>query len=378
LRLCPVLARDFRGSAGFADKRLMAARSWLCPTELDRARVTEANPRIRRARIIAAGVCGLALVVSGPWIGWWTLGLFAVAVANLLTLEWRFSRSDHPERVAAQSLCLITALFATGVALSGGPDSPAMPWLVIPVGMAATRFRASVVWAYAGLTAAVALLVTAGIDPAGTASNPVPLMVTLSLLAAVAVITSALTRAELTHRDAAILDPLTGLLNRKALESRIAELEQQASLTGDWICFVACDLDHFKAVNDSHGHERGDAVLKAVAYELRKALRSFELIYRMGGEEFLIVLPGTDPVEGLEMAERLRATLASRRPGGLELTMSIGVSAAQGSSVEHQSLFRRADDALYEAKRNGRNRVVFAGDSASEGADGSNAALALA
>ena len=164
--------------------------------------------------------------------------------------------------------------------------------------MAATRFRAPVVWAYAGLTAVVTLVVAVGTDPAGLADDPLLVMVTLSLLVGLAAITSALTGAELTHRDAAVLDPLTGLLNRTGLEARVAELEQQAGLTGDWVCFVACDLDHFKAVNDTHGHERGDAVLRAVAYELRKALRSFELIYRLGGEEFLVVLPGTDPDGG--------------------------------------------------------------------------------
>ncbi len=342
----------------------MESRSWLCPTELDRARVAEASPRVRRAREIAAGACGLVLIVSGPWLGWWTLGLFAIAVANLATLEWRLKRTDRPERVAAQSLCLITALFATGVALSGGPQSPALPWLVIPVGMAATRFRAPVIWAYAALTGLVTVAVTAGIDPAGTADEPTLVMVTLSLLVGLAAITSALTGAELTYRDAAVLDPLTGLLNRTGLETRVAELEQQASLTGDWVCFVVCDLDHFKAVNDNHGHERGDAVLRAVAYELRKALRSFELIYRLGGEEFLIVLPGTDPVEGREIAERLRGTVASSHPGGVELTMSVGFSAAQGGEVEHHALFRSADDALYEAKRRGRDRVVIAGEPA--------------
>jgi diguanylate cyclase (GGDEF)-like protein len=343
-----------------ADNRAMA-QSWLCPTELDQARVTEASPRIRRARKIAAGLCGVVLVMSGPWIGWWTLALFAVAVVNLGTLEWRFARSDHPERVAAQSLCLITALFAAGVLLSGGAESPLLPWLVIPVGMAATRFRAPVVWSYAGLTAMVAIAVTAGSDPSGVAGDPVPLMVTLSLLGGIAVITSALTSAELTHRDAAVLDPLTGLLNRKTLASRVLELEHQAALTGDWVCFVACDLDHFKAVNDTHGHERGDAVLRDVAYELRKALRSFELIYRLGGEEFLILLPGADAATGGEVAERLRRTLASSRPGGLELTMSMGLSAAAGAEVRHQSLFRAADEALFEAKRGGRSRIVVAG-----------------
>ena len=341
----------------------MESRSWLCPTELDRARVTEASPRVRRAREIAAGACGVVLIASGPWLGWWTLGLFAVAVANLATLEWRLSRTDHPERVAAHSLFLNTCLFAIGIALSGGPQSPALPWLVIPVGMAATRFRAPVVWGYAGLTAAVALVVTVGVDPAGAGEDPALLMVTLSLLAGVAAITSALTGAELTHRDAAVLDPLTGLLNRTGLEARVAELEQQAGLTGDWVCFVACDLDHFKSVNDTHGHERGDAVLRAIAYELRKALRSFELIYRLGGEEFLVVLPGTGPDEGREIAERLRETVASARPGGVELTMSVGLSAAQGEAVEHHVLFRSADEALYRAKHSGRDRVIVAGES---------------
>jgi diguanylate cyclase (GGDEF)-like protein len=342
----------------------MESRSWLCPTELDRARVTEASPRVRRAREIAAASCGAVVIASGHWLGWWTLGLFAIAVANLVTLEWRLGRTDHPERVAARSLCLNTALFATGVALSGGAASPALPWLAIPVGMAATRFRAAVVWAYAALTGAVAVSVAVGVDPGGVADDPVLLMVTLSLLAGLAAITSALTGAELIHRDAAVLDPLTGLLNRTGLEGRVVELEQQAALTGDWVCFVACDLDNFKAVNDTHGHERGDAVLRAVAYELRKTLRSFELIYRLGGEEFLVVLPGTDPDGGRQIAERLRETIAASRPGGVELTMSVGLSAAQGEAVEHHVLFRSADEALYEAKRDGRDRVVVAGDRA--------------
>ncbi len=340
----------------------MKAKSWLCPTELDRGRITEANARVSHARKIAAGACGLVVILSGPWTGWWTLGLLAIGIVSLATLEWRFTRTDHPERVAAQTLLLNTALFATLIALTGGPDSPMIPWLVIPLGMAATRFRAPVVWVYAWMSAAVALIVTVGVDPGGAADNPVPLMVSLSLLAGVGTITSAMTDAELTHRDAAVLDPLTGLLNRTGLDARVAELEHQATLTGDWICFVACDLDHFKEVNDTHGHELGDAVLKDVAYALRKALRSFELIYRLGGEEFLIILPATDLDGGAKVAERLRTMIASYRPGGIEVSMSVGVSAAQGNGVEHHALSRGADEALYEAKRNGRNRVVVAGE----------------
>ncbi|MFN8161555.1 MAG: GGDEF domain-containing protein [Solirubrobacterales bacterium] len=338
----------------------MEAHTWLCPTELDRVRVIEANPRIRRAREVAAGACGAALLASGPWIGWWILGLFALAVANLATLEQRLKRNEHPENVAARSLVFNTVLFGVGVAFTGGPLSPALPWLVIPVGMSATRFRAPVVWAYAALTGVVAVVATVGVNPAATARHPVLLLVTLSLLAGLGAITSALTGAELSHRDAAVLDPLTGLLNRMAMESRVAELEQQASLTGDWVCYVACDLDEFKAVNDTYGHERGDAVLKAVAYEMRKTLRSFELIYRLGGEEFLVVLPGANLDDGGKIAARVRSAVASSRPGGVDLTMSVGIAAARGEGFEHSDLFRRADRALYAAKRAGRDRVEVA------------------
>jgi diguanylate cyclase (GGDEF)-like protein len=333
-------------------------REWLCPTELDRARVTEASDRVRRARVVTAGGVGLSLLLVAPWLGWWTFGLFAVAVANLATLERRFAGSNAPELVAAKSLLLTTVLLAVAAALSGGAHSPLLPWLVIPVGMAATRFRAAVVQGYAELTAIVILFVALAPHPEAATEDPVPLVVALSLLLGLAAITAALTRAELKHRDAAVLDPLTGLLNRQALETRVVELEQQARLTGASVCFVACDLDHFKVINDTHGHERGDLVLRDVAYEIRKALGSFELAYRLGGEEFLIILPGVGLEEGRAVAERLRATIAAARPGRLEITMSAGVSAAAGGEVSHMELFRAADAALYDAKRGGRNRVI--------------------
>ena len=129
----------------------------------------------------------------------------------------------------------------------------------------------------------------------------------------------ALMRAEMQQRSEAVLDPLTGLLNRKALASRFDEIAQQATLTGAPVTLIACDLDHFKQVNDVHGHDRGDAVLKDAAYVLRKHLRSFELAYRLGGEEFLIVLPGVALLEGEAIAQRACSGLrgrTTRRPRG--------------------------------------------------------------
>jgi diguanylate cyclase (GGDEF)-like protein len=153
---------------------------------------------------------------------------------------------------------------------------------------------------------------------------------------------------------------LTGLLNRHALMPRFIELSHQARLTQQPVCMVLCDVDGFKAINDEYGHDRGDAVLRDVAYELRKRLRSFELVYRLGGEEFLIVLPGVDREAGLEVAERLRDAVEQTRPQGIRITISAGLSAGSGEDVEYDTLFRAADAALYDAKRAGRNQVVAA------------------
>jgi diguanylate cyclase (GGDEF)-like protein len=336
----------------------MDGRSWLCPTELDRARVVDANARVRTIRAIGAGAMGLALLVSAPWLGWWTLILFALALVNFVQVDLRIVRSARPERVSAEAILVTLALIAAGVVLSGGPRSPALPWLVLPPAMVAARFRPRVVLAALALAVAVVLLATLAVDPARTLHDPVPVFATLALLASVVSIVWALQAAELHHRSEAILDPLTGLLNRHALAPRFMEISQQASLTGQPVCLLLCDVDNFKAINDEHGHDCGDAVLRDVAYELRKNLRSFELVYRLGGEEFLIVLPGLDGAAGLEVAERLRAAVERARPMGCTVTVSLGLSAARGAQVDYETMFRLADAALYDAKRAGRNRVL--------------------
>jgi diguanylate cyclase (GGDEF)-like protein len=123
---------------------------------------------------------------------------------------------------------------------------------------------------------------------------------------------------------------------------------------------VLCDVDSFKSINDEYGHDRGDAVLRDVAYELRKRLRSFELVYRLGGEEFLVVLPGLNRSEGMEIAERLREAVEQAHPTGIHLTISLGLSMGAGDQVTYDRLFKAADQALYEAKRAGRNCVMAA------------------
>jgi diguanylate cyclase (GGDEF)-like protein len=340
----------------------MSEGSWLCPTELDRSRVVDANDRVRMIRLVGSSAVGAALVISAPWIGWWTLILFALSALNFLNVDRRLRTSTRPERVSAAAIVITDLLLAGGVALSGGPTSPALPWMVLPAAMVAARFRPRVVLAGLALTVFLILASTVGVDPAKAAADPVPVIATLALLIGVVSVVWALQAAELHHRDEAILDPLTGLLNRHALMPRFIEISHQARLADQPVAMILCDVDGFKEVNDEYGHDRGDAVLRDVAYELRKRLRSFELVYRLGGEEFLIVLPGVDSAGGLEIAERLRAAVETIDPQGIHITISLGLSAGSGEAVDYDTLFRAADAALYDAKRAGRNRVVAAVD----------------
>jgi diguanylate cyclase (GGDEF)-like protein len=164
--------------------------------------------------------------------------------------------------------------------------------------------------------------------------------------------------SDLHHRAATVIDPLTGMLNRKALTNRVTELTQQSELTGAPVGLIVGDLDNFKRVNDTHGHAVGDGALKDVAYAVHKELRAFDLAYRIGGEEFLVLLPGADVDESVEMAEELRAAVEAAASGDGDLTMSFGVSGSPaGERFDYDAVFAAADAALYEAKKAGRNRV---------------------
>jgi diguanylate cyclase (GGDEF)-like protein len=317
--------------------------------------------KLARPRAVMYGSLAVAFLIGIPWIGSWTLIPLAGAILTYAALKPRIATSERPEYVIAATVVIAQILIGIGIVLSGGPHSPVIAMLLLPIVTLPARFSAPGVWAGLGVTIVVLLLATVAVAPADLAADPTYTLVGLATAIGLAAFAQALMRAEMEQRSEAVLDPLTGLLNRKALASRFDEIAQQAALTGAPVCLIACDLDHFKQVNDAHGHDRGDAVLKDAAYVLRKHLRSFELAYRLGGEEFLIVLPGVGLDEGLAIAGRVCSGLEDARPGGLAVTASFGVAAASGAEVAFEPLFREADAALYEAKRAGRNRVVAAG-----------------
>jgi diguanylate cyclase (GGDEF)-like protein len=160
-------------------------------------------------------------------------------------------------------------------------------------------------------------------------------------------------------------DSLTGLSNRAEVLDRLRQELDRSSRESSNLGLVMADIDHFKDINDSLGHAAGDVVLAEVAGRMRGASRSYDVIGRYGGEEFLIILPGCDEANALRQAERIRTVLTDQAvalpQGSVSVTLSLGVAAREKGGIgDVQSLIRAADAALYRAKSGGRNRVAVA------------------
>jgi diguanylate cyclase (GGDEF)-like protein len=148
-------------------------------------------------------------------------------------------------------------------------------------------------------------------------------------------------------------DPLTGLANRRRWDAQLTATCAAARQNGDAVAVVLLDIDHFKRVNDRHGHGGGDAALRAVAAMLTRGLRSGDLVARLGGDELAVLLPGAGLDRAVELAERVRLEATRLQPPGFEageLTLSLGVAAAAGGHVQAGELMSRADEQLYRAK----------------------------
>ncbi|MFN7726570.1 MAG: diguanylate cyclase [Rubrivivax sp.] len=283
--------------------------------------------------LLAALVPALALVGTAPQHDHHRVALSALACAWIMgSALWPLSRSmarEFGQRVA----------WATGLPLAA--------LTVVHLGTALEAWRRG--------SASVS------IEHAATAVQIVTWGTTLVAAAAFNVMFLALVVMRLVRRlhHEATHDPLTGLLNRRAMNQALSVEWQRHRRLGTPFAAVSLDIDHFKRINDSRGHETGDQVLVEVAQRLRQTVRDIDHVARMGGEEFLVLMPGCGALhDGLATAERLRAAV-STAPLPVAVTLSAGVAGPLPSDAGIDTLLQRCDHALYAAKAQGRNRAVL-------------------
>ncbi len=202
-------------------------------------------------------------------------------------------------------------------------------------------------------------------------TSALELQIRIAAMLRIKSLTDALEEANKRLGELATTDALTGIANRRRFEEVFSLEFERAKRYRRPLALLALDIDHFKQVNDQHGHAVGDDVLRVVASTLDRSLRRTDLVGRMGGEEFAVVAPETATREGTALAERLRVMVgAATTDGGagpLQCTVSIGVASWDGvTDVAPSELRERSDRALYAAKRDGRNRVVL--DASADGA----------
>lgn len=165
-------------------------------------------------------------------------------------------------------------------------------------------------------------------------------------------------------RQQSLVDPLTGLPNRRAFDAALVQERERVVRGGPRFAVLALDLDHFKRVNDTWGHAAGDAVLEQTAQRLRATVRKMDTVARTGGEEFVVLAPATSHEAALVLAERIRTSVCAQpfqlADGPLAVTVSVGVATYLPDEAEARQLLKRADVALYRAKESGRNRVCAA------------------
>jgi diguanylate cyclase (GGDEF)-like protein len=337
--------------------------------EARRERLLDMEDRVRRYRLACFGILALALAIGGgDAVGYWWIPLLGAGLVGFAIADHFMRSSSHPAIWVAGAWAALPALILASVLITGGATSPALVWFALPAVTLGFRFepRGMVVGTAYVLTM---FLVAAIVPDPHTAWAERQLLITVTaLIISTVILSGALVESDRAHRRRSTLDPLTGLFNRNALEQRLAELHGQPCdpSQGNSHAFLLCDLDHFKRVNDEHGHAAGDAVLQDIAYTMRATLRAGDSIYRVGGEEILVILPGAGHEDAIEIAERLRVAVRDRKPVGIPVSLSVGVAVAEPERVDTEDLLARADASLYAAKAGGRDRIFVDADGLSD------------
>ena len=321
---------------------------------VDERRLIEIDAALKRLNTMSAiVVAGAAVLFFGRF------GVGFLAFASLPMLWWAgrsVLRLQHRIGLRRWNAVLIVAMITSivgGSATSGGLASPVVFFAGFVGMLAHATFPTFRYFRVGGL---IVVAMIACIDIVRGRPIEVFSFITATVIAGyLPLIVQQLVDVEQVQRRSAVLDVLTGCLNRRSFEQRSVEIDAQARHTGAVVAVISLDIDHFKAVNDQWGHAAGDHVLKNVAYVARKQLRRFELMFRLGGEEFVVVLPGTGVSTAMAIAEQIRRRVENTVVNGISVTLSCGVAVGP-DGVE--GLLAKADERLYLAKKSGRNCVI--------------------
>ncbi len=340
----------------------MRAKGWLCRDEAERARLLDMSARLRTAKRWSIALLGVAALVSIPVYGWAMQLPFIAAGVAVVIGELVMVRMARPERSSVAVFLIAQSSIVLAIALATGPRIYALPIFVFPALVVAPQLPRRVVAVGAGLT--VLAMVGTGLVfmPSAIAATPPALVLPVAMVVVIALLAAMTLDAEEKSRAAAIVDPLTGLLNRTALQARAVELTHHLAGVGSaQVAVIVGDVDHLKSINDEHGHAAGDEVLVSVARRLETVVAQNGSLYRFGGEEFVALLEGAAAGVATGLAERMRAAARQETSGGIPVTMSLGVATSNAQVRDYALLFACADRALYRAKAGGRDRVVTSG-----------------
>jgi len=290
--------------------------------------------------------------------------LYALVVATTALAVW-YGRIDPNESMRVGSISVLYALLLGSSARAiyrRGQTRTTITHLTGGLFLLGT-----LIMSWRGL---VYLFIPSAIPPSAFVATPLQIgaFAAGGLLPVVSTIGYLLMCTEFNQRElekAASLDYLTGICNRRAIEDLATRSIAAARRHGVPMAMMIIDVDHFKRINDEFGHQAGDVALVETVKRIRDSLRSEDLVGRLGGEEFVAVMPNTDAHSALAAAERMRSAFADEpmQIGGRELTItvSIGVAVLDAQDQQYAQLLRRADRAMYGAKTAGRNKVMLAG-----------------
>lgn len=352
----------------------MGDYTWMCPTELDRERLVTTVDGVGRARVVMFVVLTVLIGGSVGQIGWWPLAVLLVAAVASIYFYRDLGRHTRPEYWAAAGWLTTQVPLGLGIAITGGPRSPALPWLAIAVVSLVARFnrvtiRLGMVFLYAVLLAG-----TLPVDPRWTLAHPASLLFTSGLLFAVWVFAEALMRTDLRHRDH---DKVTGLANHAKFMAQLQLVLARREHRDRAISVLALDLDGFGLINDSLGPRAGDRLLSQVAARIARAATQAELVARSSADEFLLLLSDlNDPATGVhepwestdrparELADSLQAAVMEPIDvDGREIYLTACVGIAMLDEGERVSNHEKVAEGLLSSARLALSSARSAGPS---------------